>query len=107
MNYKELQGTFDKYFSLSTLGSDFSNRIALIGMVCFLFSKLKPKNPDLTYWTLLYKIGKSEVPEEFLIKLSIICENFGKNCKEFPDFGIQPKEMPGKIKEILHNWLPF
>ena len=107
MKYKELQIIFDKYFSLSTLGTDFSNRIGLISMVCYLYSKLKPKNPDLTYYTLLYKIGNTEVDEKNLISLSIICENFGKNCKEFPDFGVKPKDMPKKIKEILHNWLPF
>lgn len=107
MKYKELQTVFDEYFSLSTLGNDFSSRIGLISMVCYLYSKLKPKNPDLTYYTLLYKIGNTKVDEKNLISLSIICENFGKNCKEFPDFGVKLKDMPKKIKEILHNWLPF
>lgn len=107
MKYKELQTIFDEYFSLSTLGTDFSNRIGLISMICYLYSKLKPKNPDLTYYTLLYKIGNTKVDEKSLIGLSIICENFGKNCKEFPDFGIKLKDMPKKIKDILHNWLPF
>lgn len=107
MKYKELQNIFNNHFSLSTLGNDFSDRIGLISMICYLYSKLKPKNPDLTYFSLLYKIAKTEVSEENLISLSIICENFGTNCNNFPDFGVQPKEMPKRIKEILHNWLPF
>lgn len=107
MKYKELESIFEKYFSLATLGENFSDRIGLISMTCYLYSKLKPKNPDLTYYTLLYKIGKTEISEENIINLSIICENFGRNCKEFPTFGVQPKDMPKKIKEILHNWLPF
>lgn len=107
MKYKELQNIFDEYFSLSNLGEDFSNRIGLLSMICYLYSKLKLKNPDLTYWNLIYKIGKTEVPEKYLIGLSILCESFGKNCKEFPTFGIQPKDMPKKIREILHSWMPF
>lgn len=107
MSYKDLQTLYNRYFSISTLGNDFSSRLALISLTCYLYDKLKPKNPDLTYFSLLYKIGKSEADEESLKILSIICENFGKNCKEFPDFGIQPNEMPKKIKKILHSWLPF
>lgn len=107
MKYKELQNIYNEYFSIATLGNDFSNRLALISLTCYLYYKLKPKNPDLTYFMLLYKIGKTEVPEKDLIGLSIICENFGTNCNEFPDFGISLKDMPKKIKELLHNWTPF
>ena len=99
--------TFNSYFSLSTLGNDFSSRIALITLICYLYNRLKPKQPDLTYWTLVYQLGNKLLPENVLKGLSVICENFGYNCSEFPTFGIEDKKIPAKIKEIFANWLPF
>ena len=47
------------------------------------------------------------MPEDNLKGLSILCENFGTNCTEFPTFGIEDKKIPARIKEILACWLPF
>ena len=107
MKYEELKNTFNSYFYLSTLGNDFSSRIALISLICYLYNRLKPKQPDLTYWTLVYQLGNKLLPENVLKGLSVICENFGYNCSEFPTFGIEDKKIPAKIKEIFANWLPF
>lgn len=107
MKYEELKNTFNSYFSLSTLGNDFSSRIALISLICYLYNRLKPKQPDLTYWTLVYQLGNKLLSENVLKGLSVICENFGYNCSEFPTFGIEDKKIPAKIKEIFANWLPF
>ena len=107
MKYKELKSLYEEYFSIATLGKDFNDRLGLISLICYLYNKLKPKNPDLTYWYLLYKMGSKEVPDKYLIGLSIICENFSENCSEFPNFGIKDKDIPKRIKELLHNWLPF
>ena len=106
-NHESLRELFSKYFSLSTLGTDFSSRLALISLICYLYSKLKPKCPDLTYWSLVYKLGNEFMPEDNLKGLSILCENFGTNCTEFPTFGIEDKKIPARIKEILACWLPF
>ena len=107
IKYRDLKRTFSTYFSLATLGTDFSSRLALISLICYLYSKLKTKHPDLTYWTLVYKLGDGLVPEDLLKGLSILCEDFGSHCTEFPTFGIEDKKIPAKVKEILSCWLPF
>ena len=107
IKYEDLKSIFTNNFSLSTLGSDFSSRVGLISLICYLYFKLKPKSPDLSYWSLVYKLGNGIVPENFLRGLSILCEDFGRNCYEFQTFGIEDKKIPSKIKEILSSWLPF
>lgn len=107
IKYNNLKDIFSTYLSLSTLGTDFSTRLALVSLICYLYNNLKTKIPDITYWTLVYKLGKGMIPEEMLKGLSILCEEFGTNCKEFPTFGIEDKKIPARVKEILSNWLPF
>ena len=34
-------------------------------------------------------------------------EDFAYGCTNFPTFGLSPKEMPAKVKEILGKYLPF
>jgi hypothetical protein len=71
---------------------------------------LKQKKPDITHWSVLYQINSkcdSQVPEDFLKGLAVICSDFGYGCKSFPTFGIEDKKIPDKIREILSNWLPF
>lgn len=109
-SYEKLQTIYNKYFTLGFLGSDINNKFALISLVCYLVYKLKPKNPDITHWSVLYKInsrGTYHVPEELLKSLAIICSDFGYGCIEFPTFGIPDKDIPAKIKELLEKHLPF
>ena len=48
--YGEMQKIYNKYFSLNLLGSDISNKFALISLTCYLTNKLKTKNQDVTHW---------------------------------------------------------
>lgn len=108
--YEEMQRIYKQYFSLSFLGNDISNKFALISLTCHITEKLKAKKPDVTHWSVLYKInntGSSHVPEDFLKGLAVLCSDFGYGCTEFPTFGIEDKKIPAKIKELLDSWIPF
>lgn len=110
MEYRELKNLYDSNFSLNFFGKDFSNKIAIISLVCHLTETLKAKKPDVTYWTVLYKLNKkctNPVPEELLKRISIICEDFSYGCSIFPNFGVKEKDIPDKIVEILNTWIPF
>lgn len=109
-SYEELKRIYNKYFSLNFLGYDISNKFALISLTCYLTNILKAKKPDITHWSVLYKInskGNTHIPDDLLMGLSIICSDFAYGCTEFPTFGIEDKKIPEKIKEILNSWIPF
>ena len=59
------------------------------------------------HYDIIKQIAKEEIPDAFCRSLSVICEDFAYGCSEFPTFGIEDKEIPGKIKEILLTWVPF
>ncbi len=105
--YEEMQEIYNKYFSLGFLGNDISNKFALISLTCYLVEKLKAKKPDITHWTVLYKISNGSVPEDYLKGLAVICSDLSYGCHEFPTFELKDKDIPAKIKELLNQHLPF
>lgn len=108
--YEQMQEMYAKNFSLSFLGYDINNKLALISLTCYVVDKLKEKKPDVTHWSVLYKINKSggnPVPEDLLKKLAVVCSDFAYGCTSFPNFGIKDDKIPAKIKELLNGWNPF
>ena len=108
-SYEELKEIYNKYFTLSYLGSG-TNKLALISLVCHLTNVLKAKKPDMTCWTLLYQLNKSigePIDDTSLKGIAILCEDMLYGTTEFPTFGLKDKEIPEKIKELISNWLPF
>lgn len=108
--YEEMQKTYNRFFSLGFLGDNINNKFALISLTCYLTHKLKAKKPDVTHWSVLYKInnkGTNHVPEDLLKGLAVICSDLGYGCTEFPTFGIEDKKIPEKIKELLGSYIPF
>ncbi len=108
--YEEMQRIYNANFSLKFLGDDISNKFALISLTCYITEKLKEKKPDVTHWSVLYKINKTggnQVPEDLLKGLAVICSDFGYGCTKFQTFELKDKEIPNKIKELLSNWVPF
>lgn len=108
--YDKMQSLYNYLFSLKNFGNDISNKFALISLTCYTVHKLRQKNPDASYYNVLYKInntGYNPVPDDQIKAIAVICEDFGYNCTEFPTFGIEEKQIPKKIKEILGYWLPF
>lgn len=107
MNYSELKSIYKQYFSLGYMNTDINTRFALVSLICYLVNRLKEKNPDVTYYQIIYKLSEGNIPEDNIKGMSILCEDFAYGCKQFPTFGIEDKKIPGKIREILRNWLPF
>lgn len=111
-NYAELKGIYEEYFSLKYACS-LEDKLALIGLICYLTNKLRIKDPDITCWEVIAKIAFKEgtYTDEYvqsLRGLSIICEDFMYGVTKFPTFGFKSdKEILNKIKEILNNWVPF
>lgn len=107
ISYKSLRNLYSEYFSLGHLNTDINSKFALISLICYITNKLKSKNPDVTYYQVIYKLASTLIREETIKGLSIMCEDFSYGCTEFPTFGIKDKDIPAKIKEILSNWTPF
>ena len=107
-SYKQLQDYYIRNFSLRELGPDISNKFAIISLVCYVTKKLKEKNPNATHLAVLRKINSDlQLPDEFIVSLSIVCEDFAYGCNNFPTFEVKPADMIKTIKDLLHNWMPF
>lgn len=113
MNFKELQQLYSDNFSLGYINSGHGHsaieeRFILISLICYVFNKNKPKNPDLTYYSLIYKLSNGlGLKDEFIKGLSIVCEDFAYQSNEFPTFGLEGKEILKRIIEILKSIMPF
>lgn len=104
---ESLRGTHLKYFSLGYFNTDINTKFALISLICFLTQVARKKDPKYSYYDVIKQIIKDEVPDPFCRSLSVICEDFGYGCSQFPTFGIESKKIPAKVKEILLSWFPF
>ena len=105
-SYEEMQRMYAKYFTTGYLNTDINTKFALISLVGFLTYELQKKKPDVTHYQILKKLGEG-LPEDQIKGLAVVCSDFAYGCKQFPTFGIEPKKIPAKIKEILSSWLPF
>lgn len=112
-SYEKTRAIFTKYFSLGNLNTSLENKLALIAMICYIthsINKSKDILNQVTCYQVICKIGKDfpdEVHYDFFKALGAICEDFMYGCKEFPTFGIDPKEMPKEVLKLLNTWLPF
>ena len=108
LSFEELDKLYQDNFSLGFFDKDGNNRLALISLICYLYDKLKGKNPNLTYWSLIWKLGKStNMSEEYLKRLAVICKEFGYGSPKYNNFGIKDSDIPEQIKKIMNTWLPF
>ena len=114
MTYKELDKFYSEHYSIGYLNSSqstrspFENRIVLISLICYITHKNKPKNPDITHYQVILKLSdKLGLPDDFLKGLSIVCEDFGYQCTDFPNFGLKGQDIIKEIRGILNTYLPF
>ena len=115
MKYSELQRFYKDYFSTGYLNpkpdskmTSFEKKLELISLVCLVTYKTKQKNPDATHYYVLNKLSdKLGLPEDFIKGLSIVCEDFGYHCTEFPSFGLKGQDIVKEIRGILNTYLPF
>lgn len=105
--YNVMQDIYRKYFSLGNLNTDINSKFALISLICYITYELQKKNPDVTHYQIIRKIVGTEIPEDFIKGLSVVCSDFSYGCTKFPTFGIEDKKIPLKIKELIDTYLPF
>ena len=107
-SYKQLEGIYKQYFSTGNLAADINMKFALISLIGYIVYNMRKKKPDVSYYEVCYKLMEGLGFEEINVKaLAILVEDFSYGCTEFPTFGISPKDMPKKIKEILQKYMPF
>jgi hypothetical protein len=116
MNFNDLKKFYSEHYSLGYLNlsakdghTPFERKLILISLICYVVEKNKPKNPDLTYYSLIYKLSKNMgIPDDFIKGLAIICEDFAYgNNGNFPTFGLEGKMILNEINSILKSFLPF
>jgi|SRR5574344_1027909 hypothetical protein len=111
ISYNELQSIYNKYFSLSGIEGEIDKKFALISLICLLTNASKKKTPDVTCYQVIRKVlelSKTNLPDDYINGLSIVCEDFLKGSTKFNNCGLKtPNEIVSKIKEILDQWLPF
>lgn len=108
MTYRELEDFYNKYFSLGNLNININNKFALISLICYITTSMQKKQPDVTYYQVVYKICDTLGFEEDFIKgLAVMCSSFGYGCKDFPTFNIKPKDMVQTCRDILKTYMPF
>lgn len=106
--YKQLEVYYKRYFSTGHLAADINMKFALISLIGYIVYNMKKKNPDVSYYEVCNKLMEGLGFEEVNVKcLAIMAEDFSYGCTDFPTFGIKPKEMPEKIREILKKYMPF
>lgn len=105
--YEELQKLYSKYFSLGYMNTSFTNKVALISLICYITEQLKTKKPDVTHFQIIRKLGLNIIPEDVMKGLAVVCSDFAYGCSEFPTFDISDKKIPSKIKELLKSYIPF
>lgn len=107
-SYNELRSFYKQYFSTGKIAADINMKFALISLIGYIVYNMRKKKPDVSYYEVCYKLMEGLGFEDINVKaLSIMVEDFSYECTEFPTFGIPPKEMPKKIKEILQKYMPF
>lgn len=106
-SYEELQSIYSRYFSLGSLSSSFTEKMALISLVCYITEKLKAKKPDVTHYQIIRKLAYPALPEDFIKGLAVVCSDFAYYAKDFPTFEIKDKDIPKKITELLDRYVPF
>lgn len=115
MNFEELKKFYFENYSIGYLNptgknnhTSFERKLILISLICYLYNKNKSKNPDLTYYSLIYKLSQGlSLPENFIKGLSILCEDFSYGCYEFPTFNLEGKNIISEIREVLSSYMPF
>ena len=115
MNFKELKNFYSEHYSLGYLNipdkdghTSFERKLILISLICYIVEKNKPKNPDLTHYSLLYKLNSTlNLPDDFIKGLAIVCEDFSYDCHEFPTFGLKGQDIVKEVVSILKTYIPF
>lgn len=109
LTYEEKKALYGRHFSLGSLSTDISNKLALVSLICFLTNAKQKQEPSYTTYKMIQAVTKKNpLPIDYVETLSIICDDYMYMCDTFPTFGLKTvKEMIDKLNEIISTWLPF
>lgn len=110
IEYKKLTNIYQKLFSLHYLNCNLGDKLGVIALTCRITNALKQKNPYITCYDVLLKIGKNfgEVEKNtFLKSLACVCEDMMYGVKDYPDFGVKLSDAPKQLQKLLGNYVPF
>ena len=122
INYKSLPYTdrgalYGKYFGLGFLGNKIDDKLILISLICSFVLAARKKDPTITVLDCVKKLTDYETLSfqeraygegNFYENLAIVCEDFIYGIDTGNTFGLKNAvELKAKVKEILHNRVPF
>lgn len=110
IEYKKLTNIYQKLFSLHYLNCNLGDKLGVIALTCRITHAIKQKNPKVTCYDVLLKIGKDFGETEkntFLKSLACICEDMMYGVKDYPDFGVKLSDAPKQLQKLLGNYVPF
>ena len=111
-SYNELEDYYKANFSMYYFNTTLENKLVMIGLICYLTDAIRKKNPDTTTYQVIMQILKDRTLDEHIMAsvraLSVICADYMNGYNgPYSDFGLKPKEMAQKIREIFDTWVPF
>jgi hypothetical protein len=96
-----------KYYELHRLNVGFSNKTALISMICFLKRAYDKKGTKMTFLELINKLAEGTT-ETLKAELAEICNAFYSEPYDFDSYGFKSaKDIKTEINRILFLELPF
>lgn len=97
----------NRYYELHRLTCGFSNKIALISLVCLLKYSYEKKNNNISFIELINKLSPSS-SSDLKEELADICYAFYSEPYDFDNYGIKSaKEVKDRVVEIMNFELPF
>lgn len=109
-NFDTISKIYKKWFSLCFMGNDLSDKLACLGLICYVTNTVRQKGKKVTCYEIILNIGKDypDIIKNSIFKvLGAVCEDLMYGCTMFPDFGIAPKNMLEQIKKLLDKYVPF
>lgn len=109
-SFEQLQLVYNKYFSLKYLGTDLGNKLAIIALTCYLTNEIQKRNKDFNCYDTLIKVGKDFSENDkntFLKSLGAVCQDFYRDCTNFPTFGVEPQNAVKQLRKLLSEYCPF
>lgn len=99
----------DNYFLGVPTSLDMGDKLALYCLIIQLHHKIQAKKPNVKYSDVIKLCIQDKTPDlqDYVEKLSEICEWLAYDCKIIPDMNLTGQQMVDKINELVKNTIPF
>ena len=106
--FNQLKDFYRRSFGLENFKISLQNKFCLIGLIIYLVEKNKASKPDVTYYKVIYALGKPlHTPPEVINGLAILCEDFAQDTPQYDTFGIERDQVIPTIQKLLGKYMPF